>query len=333
MVGLAGPKRLGFFTRLLDQAPAAERYLLATEQIIHAERFGFDSAWVAQHHFDGEEGGLPSPFVFLAQVAVRTSRIRLGTGIVTLPLENPVRVAEDAAVLDSLSGGRLELGIGTGGAPSAFAGFGCDSAERAALFDRHSAILRDALAGRPLGGGNRLYPEAPGLSDHIWQATFTAAGGTRAGKAGDGLMLSRTQPRTKEAPGASLAEIQNPIIDAYLAALPQGREPRILASRTVFVAENRKEALRFAEIGLRRSLARFIAAGHSAPDKSLEGLIAASDAHVGAPEDVIASLTADSTLKRATDLVFQVHSVDPPHPQILRSIELIAEKVVPALGL
>ena len=53
------PKRLGFFTRLLDQADPAERYRLATAQIVHAERCGFDSAWVAQHHFHEDEGGLP----------------------------------------------------------------------------------------------------------------------------------------------------------------------------------------------------------------------------------------------------------------------------------
>src|SRR6202789_1804816 len=92
-----GPRRLGFFTRLLDQAAAGERYRLATEQIVHAERLGFDSAWVAQHHFDGDEGGLPAPFVFLAHVAAHTSRIRLGTGIVTLPLEEPARRAGEAA--------------------------------------------------------------------------------------------------------------------------------------------------------------------------------------------------------------------------------------------
>ena len=57
-------------------------------------------------------------------------------------------------------------------------------------------------------------------------------------------MLSRTQPRSPEAPNASLADIQNPMIDAYLEALPKGREPRILASRTVFVADDRKEAMR-----------------------------------------------------------------------------------------
>jgi putative FMN-dependent luciferase-like monooxygenase len=326
------PKRLGFFTRLLDEAGAAERYRLATEQIVHAEKQGFDSAWVAQHHFHEEEGGLPAPFVFLAQAAARTSRIRLGTGIVTLPLENPVRVAEDAAVFDLISGGRLELGLGSGGTPSAFAAFGHDSADRAAIFDRHIAVVRDALAGRPLGGQDRLYPAAPQLLDRIWQATFSVGGGIRAGKAGDGLMLSRTQPRTKEAPHATLADLQHPIIDAYLTALPRGREPRILGSRTLFVADDRDEALRSADIGLRRIVDHFIAAGHQVAGLSLAELIAAFDVHIGTPDDVIASLSADSTLERVTDLVFQAHSVDPPHPYILRSLELIAAEVAPALG-
>lgn len=327
-----GPKRLGFLTRLLDQATAGERYRLAAEQIVHAEAHGFDSAWVAQHHFDGDEGGLPAPFVFLAHVAARTSRIRLGTGIVTLPLEEPVRVAEDAAVFDLISNGRLELGLGSGGTPSAFAGGGRDNADRAAIFERNAAIVRDALAGKVLGGGNILYPSAPYLVDRIWHATFSAAGGKRAGEAGDGLMLSRTQPRPKETPNASLAELQHPIIDAYLAALPVAREPRIMASRTLFVSDDRKEALRLADIGLRRVVAHFVDIGFVAPGRSLPELIAAFDVHVGTPEDVIASLRADCTLNRVTDLVFQVHSVDPPHPLILRSIELIAKTVAPALG-
>src|ERR1700730_15107629 len=93
-------KRLGFFTRLLDEATAAERYRLAAEQIRHAEKGGLDFAWIAQHHFHGRAGGLPAPFAFLGFGAARAFRICLGTGIVTLPLEHPVRVAEDAAVLD-----------------------------------------------------------------------------------------------------------------------------------------------------------------------------------------------------------------------------------------
>jgi putative FMN-dependent luciferase-like monooxygenase len=331
---IALPKRLGFFTRLLDQADPAERYRLATEQIIHAERFGFDSAWIAQHHFHEDEGGLPAPFVFLAQVAAQTSRIRLGTGIVTLPLEMPIRVAEDSAVLDLMCGGRLEVGVGGGGNLSSYAAFGRNSAERTTLLVEHLQVLRDAWAGRPLPGGkDQMYPVNPSLVERVWQATFTVDGARRAGAAGDGLMLSRTQPRPANAPDLSLVEIQNPMIDAYLEALPEGREPRILASRTVFVADDGNEALRLAEIGLGRHRARLARLGRATGDGSgLDAMITAMDVHLGAPDTVIASLKTDSTLARSTDLAVQVHSIDPPHPFILRSIELVAEVVAPALG-
>src|SRR5580692_11078833 len=274
---------LAFFTRLLDAAPPAERYRLAAEQIAHAERFGFDAAWVAQHHFHEHEGGLPSPFVFLGHLAARTSRIRLGTGIITLPLELPVRVAEDAIVLDLISGGRLELGVGNGGNPSAFAGFGLDGDRRNELFANNLARLRNALNGDRIPGGDTLYPQQPDLVERIWQATFSVSGGARAGLAGDGLMLSRTQPRPPDNPHATLAELQNPIIDAYLAALPPGRAPRIVGSRSVFVAESRAEALHLADTGLRLAVKRFIDRGHRIPGDTLEDLIRAFDVHVGTP--------------------------------------------------
>lgn len=332
MTTVASPKRLGFFTRLLDQTSAAERYRLATEQIVQAERCGFDSAWIAQHHFHEGEGGLPAPFVFLAQAAVQTSRIRLGTGIVTLPLELPVRVAEDAAVTDLISDGRLEVGVGPGGNLTAFTAFGLDANDRHVLMERNLELLRTAWSGGALPGGDKLYPASPSLVDRIWQATFSVAGSRRAGAAGDGLMLSRTQPRPAEAPNASLADIQNPMIDAYLEALPRGRAPRILASRTAFVTDDRKEAMRFAEIGLARLRHRLAATGNLSSGDLVGDLIAAFDVHIGTPDEVIASLQADSTLERATDLTVQVHSIDPPHPFILRSIELVAERVAPALG-
>ncbi|MBS0640269.1 MAG: putative FMN-dependent luciferase-like monooxygenase [Proteobacteria bacterium] len=325
-------QRLAFFTRLLDAAPAAERYRLAAEQIAHAERLGYDAAWVAQHHFHEDEGGLPSPFVFLSHVAARTSRIRLGTGIITLPLEMPVRVAEDAIVLDLMSGGRLELGVGNGGNPTAFAGFELDDRDRNDIFIRHLDRLRGALQGGPVPGGDTIYPNHPDLARRIWQATFSVAGGARAGRAGDGLMLSRTQPRPPEAPDATLAEIQEPIIDAYLAALPAGQAPRIVGSRSVFVADTRAEALRLADVGLRVQARRFVEQGHSLTSDSLSDIIRIFDVHVGTPDDVIASLRADRTLARCTDLAVQVHSVDPPHPLILRSIELVAREVAPAFG-
>src|SRR6202030_1766729 len=165
--------------------------------------------------------------------------------------------------------GRLEVGIGPGGNLSAYEAFGLDSGERTALLIRYHRVLLDAWAGRPLPGGDRLYPPNPGLVDRVWQATFNVDGARRAGAAGDGLMLSRTQPRPAEAPRVSLPDIQHPMIDAYLAPLPPGRAPRILASRTVFVADDRKEAMRLAEIGLARQRERYAAIGRTV---SIEGM-------------------------------------------------------------
>lgn len=324
--------RLGFFTRLLDAGGPARRYGDALAQIRHAEALGFDTAWVAQHHFDADEGGMPSPFVFLAQAAALTRRIRLGTGIVTLPMELPIRVAEDAAVLDLLSGGRLELGVGSGGNPGAFAAFGLRDADRRQVFATKLAEFTTALEGQALAGGDRVYPAQPGLRGRLWYATFSVDGARAAGAMGAGLLLSRTQPRPKEAPEASLSDIQDPLVDAYLAALPAGTAPRILASRSVFVADDAAEARRLAEIGLRRYDARLVAQGR-APDahRTLDEIIRRQDSHIGTAEQVTKSLRGDRILDRATELAVQVHSIDPPHEDTLRSIELMARDVAPAL--
>lgn len=332
MTASAPAPTIAFFSRLLDDASPAERYALATAQIQHAEQHGVGRAWVAQHHFHAAEGGLPSPLVFLANVAAQTSRIRLGTGVITLPLEDPVRVAEDAAVADLLSDGRLDLGLGSGGTPSSFVPFGEEVGNKAFIYDRKLQVLLDALEGRDVGAGNTVYPDTSTLAERIWQATFSAPGGHRAGIRGHGLLLSRTQPRPAGAPHASLSSLQDPIIDAYLEALPVGVAPRITASRTVFVADDRTEALRFAEVGLRRAAEGFRRQGQTIPGDSIDELIVALDTHLGTPEQVAESLAADATLARATEIAFQVHSVDAPHAHVLRSIELFAQKVAPALG-
>ncbi|MDR6865736.1 putative FMN-dependent luciferase-like monooxygenase [Microbacterium resistens] len=327
-----GAPSVALFTRLLDDAPPAERYALAVAQIQQAERVGIGRAWVAQHHFHAAEGGLPAPLVLLAHLGARTTRIRLATGIITLPLESPVRVAEDAVVADLLSGGRIDLGLGSGGTPSSFVPFGEEAKDKAAVYERKLGILLDALEGRDLGAGNVLYPEGGDLGRRVWQATFSAAGGRRAGEHGHGLLLSRTQPRPADDLHAPLSAVQDPIIDAYLDALPEGVAPRITASRTVFVADDRAEALRFAEVGLRRAAEGFRRQGQVIPGDTLDELIVALDTHLGTPEEVAESLAADAALSRATEIAFQVHSVDAPHEHVLRSIELFAEQVAPLLG-
>ena len=325
--------RLGFFTRLLEQASAAERYRFALEQIEQAERSGFASAWLAQHHFGEHEGGLPSPFVLLAAAAGRTSRIALGTAVVTLPIDDPVRVAEDAAVLDELSGGRVQLGLAGGGTPSSFAPFGRDPQQRGELYAEHFEVLADALAGRGIRGTDaRVYPDAGTLERRLWQATFSAEGGRRAGARGDGLMLSRTQARPEGRPEAPLHEVQLPVIDAYLEALPEGASPRILASRTALVVdpEHRDFALELAEDGLRELAARVLR--REVDDLGIDELARVTDTHVGTVDEVVASLVADEAAAAATDVSLQVHSIAATHELTLRSLELLGAEVAPRLG-
>jgi len=217
------PFRLGVFTRLVDEVPPAEVYARALRLFETAEALGFDTGWVAQHHARNS-GGLPSPLVFLAAAAARTKHLRLATGIITLPLENPVRLAEDAAVLDILSDGRLELGFGTGGAAAVFSIFGRDLDRRQADYVRAFAIVRDALAGKALiPDGPVLFPPAARLVSRLWEATFGVDGAIRAAEHGSGLLLARTAVRPPPVDGAAvsadqpLGEVQAPLVDAYLA--------------------------------------------------------------------------------------------------------------------
>lgn len=141
--------RLGYLTHVTGDDPV-RAYRETVELAVQAEELGYDSFWVAQHH-DGHLGGrLPSPLVLLAAAAERTRLIRLGTSAVALPLEDPRRLAEDAAVLDALSGGRLELGIGVGADPTASQRFGRHHDDRRAdtlaILDVLLELLPTALA-------------------------------------------------------------------------------------------------------------------------------------------------------------------------------------------
>ena len=233
-------------------------------------------------------------------------------------------MAEDTSVLDHMSGGRLEVGVGPGGNHAAF---GCDPADRHRLTSEGLELLRTAWRGEELPGGDRLYPANPGLADRLWQATFSVEGGRRAGADGAGVLLSRTQPRPKDRPDMTVAEIQEPILDAYYAALKPGVAPRVLALRSVFMADSRAEAMRLAEIGLRKARARHGLSGGTPAEWLME-----ANSHVGTADEVAESLAADAVMARATELSVQVHSIDPPHPLILRSLELMAKTVAPALG-
>ncbi len=96
------------------------------EQFDAAEALGFDSLWVTEHHFRNFGGMMPSPAVILAAAAQRTRKLRLGAAVSILPMHNPLRIAEEFAMIDQLSGGRVNFGAGRGMHPTEYAVFGYD---------------------------------------------------------------------------------------------------------------------------------------------------------------------------------------------------------------
>src|SRR5271169_3704939 len=129
--------RFGFF----DQLPCAsgfteaQRYRDILAQIELGDEVGFDTVWLGELHFSRAFSILANPLMVLAAAAQRTRRIRLGTAVTLLPLHNPVKIAEDAATVDILSNGRLELGCGRGTAPLHYAGYDIPQEESRERFD------------------------------------------------------------------------------------------------------------------------------------------------------------------------------------------------------
>jgi alkanesulfonate monooxygenase SsuD/methylene tetrahydromethanopterin reductase-like flavin-dependent oxidoreductase (luciferase family) len=324
------PFRLGFLTHLHGTEDPVRRYRDYVELFVAAEDLGFDSAWVAQHHFDLSSGGLPSPFPFLAAAAERTTRIRLGTAVVTLPLEDPLRVAEDAAVLDALSGGRLELGVGSGGGPDTFAAFGKNFDSRRADNSVAVGALRAALAGEPVGGtGLRLEPPAPALAGRLWQAAFSRDGAGYVGAAGSSLLLNRatfgSEGRTDE--------VQAPWAEAFLAARDATAGPaRIGLSRGVFPAADRRSAAAAIQEPVLRMASRMTRSGLFPAGLAAEDYYERMHIAYGSPEEVAQRLASDRVLPLATDLIVQFSPAAPPLDAAITALELMATRVAPALG-
>jgi alkanesulfonate monooxygenase SsuD/methylene tetrahydromethanopterin reductase-like flavin-dependent oxidoreductase (luciferase family) len=111
-----------------------------------AESLGYDTFFVAEHHFH-EYGAVPNPAVMLSSMAQRTTKLRLGTAISVLTFHNPLTLAESYAMLDVLSGGRLVLGVGSGYLKHEFEGYNVDPAEKRDRFDEALEVLRRALSG------------------------------------------------------------------------------------------------------------------------------------------------------------------------------------------
>ncbi len=322
--------RLGFMTHNEGAGDPRRIYAETLELFVAADQLGFDVAWVAQHHFKDRSGRLPSPFPFLAAAAQRTQRLRLGTAIVILPLEDPLRVAEDAAVVDALSSGRLELGIGSGGDPDEFGTFDRPLDTRHAATAAGFDLLRRAFAGDALGGrGQRLQPPALTLGDRIWHGVMSAAGAQLVAASGAGLLLARSA--FKE--GQATDDLQLPLVDAYQAAWNGNRAPRRIGlSRSVYPAADRRTALADLRPHIMRTVEDLVAHGQLSPGLSLEQYCRRLHIACGHPDEVAAALLADRVLPHATDLIIQFSPAVPPLDVALRMLEQFATQIAPQLG-
>ncbi|HCF2499088.1 TPA: LLM class flavin-dependent oxidoreductase [Pseudomonas aeruginosa] len=320
--------KLGFLSHAFGSDPR-QVYRDLQEQFEVAEALGFDGGWIAQHHLSGGFGQLPSPLLLFAAIAARTRRIELGTAVITLPLEDALRLAEDAAVLDALSGGRLQLGLGSGGANlEIFNAFGREAGNRQVDFQRAQRTLQDALLGAPLPGTARLrlHPPAAGLRERLWHSHGSTAGAIHAAGQGNGLLLGTAthDPLT----------VQKPLAEAYLGAWQDAtRRPRIGVVRAVFPAEDKVRARAELAADIELHVPRLIREGLIDQAADLESHLRLLNVHHGDPVEVVASLRGDPSLLPYADyFIAVVQSESSTQTQVLRRLESLARDVAPALG-
>lgn len=146
------------FGNLHDNMPDEQMYHGELRLAELADRLGFDSLWAVEHHFD-DYAMCPDNVVLLAHVAARTQHVRLGTGAVILPWNNPLRVAEKMIMLDILSGGRAVFGMGRGLSRVEYAPFGIPMDESRARFDEAAAMIAEALETGYIEGDGPYYPQ------------------------------------------------------------------------------------------------------------------------------------------------------------------------------
>lgn len=317
-----------------------------------AEDFGFDSIWPAEHHFS-EYGYCASPALTLAAVAAVTKRIRLGTGVVVLPFHNPIRVAEEFAMLDLMSDGRLDFGVGRGYQPTEYKGFQIEQSKSRGIFNEALEVILQAwtreqvnfkgvhfnIADQPVRPKPLQKPHPP-----VWVASVTDATFEMVGKWGFNLLCAPVFGFQ----GKSAQEL----LDNYRQALragghdPASRE--IAALTMVYCAETTEQARReFAGpvLWYYRTIAKYVAppAGQApvktyelyaktrelASTVSWEQLLAAGAVICGDRDHCIEEIAKVQQRFGITQLLCWTRLGGLDSPKVMKSMELMQKYVIP----
>jgi len=311
-----------------------------------AEDLGFDSIWPAEHHFT-EYGYCASTALMLAPIARVTKRIRLGTGVVVLPFHNPLRVAEEFALLDLMSDGRLDFGVGRGYQPIEYKGFQVDQTKSRSIFKESlDVILQAWTTGKVTYHGEHFnYDDQPVRPQPlqkphppVWVAGISNETFGHIGKLGCNLLCTQV-----------FGPFSTELIDKYREALRQnGHDPEtrdVAVLCMAYVAETREQALRdFVDpvLWYYRTIAKYVAGDRVVPGyeayNDARALAAAANwdqlAQSGAvicgnPDDCITQIEAIHERYHATNVLLWTRLGGFANRRVMKSMELMQKYVFP----
>jgi len=323
--------------------PTPEFYARMFEQMQLLDALGYDDVWVTEHHFDEYGGTIPDPPVFLSAVAAKTARIHLGVAVSVLPLRNPLQTAESYAMVDVISNGRLEFGLGRGSTPREFDSLRIARDETGVRMRESLQIIRQAWAEEAVSfsgeaftyEGVRVLPR-PVTRPHppIWVGASRSDDTFRwAGQQGFHLM---TLPYMYEPP------VLQHWIGIYRQALDEaGHDPaarEILGKFHIYVSESlvtaREEASQYLEnyrvIAENRNTRASSARPGNARD--LEDQVARGNIIAGDPARCIEIIERWRDLLGLTTISGTFYFGGMPQELALENIRLFAEKVAPAFN-
>lgn len=287
-----------------------------------ADRKGIGSLWVTEHHFV-EDGYLPQPLAALAAIAARTKQCRLGTGVVVAPLMHPMAIAEQAALVDVISDGRLELGLGAGYVAPEFEAFGADLSARYVDTDHALAEVGRIFAEGACTPGPVQNPLP------IWAGYLGPVGARRAGRLGVGLMTWNAdswpiyRDALAEAGHSAETARMGGVVDFVLAEDPERMFEQILPHRTHQLNSYRQNAAKGSGRTPRMLTEDEVREGRGS------GVIAPLQIlTVAQAAERIRSISADAPVEH---LYLWASIGGMPEALVERQMELLVDELVPAL--